>query len=537
MYILKKTSKNIVKQDMNFLEFPLWVTDKRETQSSFVIEVKNGKYFFNANSEIGIPDSFDALILYYFLFISQNKNSRSITFNKFEICKNLKLPKNSKNYNRIEKSLDIWGGVYIKFEGCFYVGDQKYTSMGFHIFKHKTKEKTGNKHNVIEKIIELEFDRDFSNAICDSKFFKNIDLNLWIALKRPLARRLYEYLLKQFINKGKFSISSEKLFPKIGLNIERYPSDTKKQMNSISVSVRKINEFDTKLDYQFDFYINEEKEFICVFRKENVIVEVKHTEVKTIESDREIRQKLREYGVYRNSIATLLKQHSVKVLSDAILDLEFLAEQKSKTNKPVRNMGSFLRELLPEPNQDYEFSDEYIKHKKELEYAEVRKKKELEKRKQEQTEKEEREQNIILEKKVDSFIVSLSNNKKTELNKEAVESLKLRGINKKSIGYDMLIKLEVKRLTVKKYDIKLEKQDLTDESIEKFDKTIKEHKEQEKDNNILTESQLENIEKQALKQTEIDYKSWAGNVSEKMIKQRFEINKTNIAKKLYDVKI
>ena len=465
MYILDKSSKNIVKQDMNFLEFPLWMIDKKNKQSSFDIETKNGKYTFDANPNIGVPDSFDALILYYCLFVSQKTSSPSVSFNYYEVCKNLELARNTTTYERIKKSLNIWRGVSINFDGCFYLGNQKYISMGFQVFTFKITEKTGKNNNVIKRIIEIELNHDFLNTISESGFFKNIDLNLWIALKRPLARRLYEYLLKQFLNKDKFSIGSDKLFPKIGLNIRKYPSDTEKQMNSIAVSIRKINEFDKVFNYQFEFYTNKEGEFICVLRKEKVIVEIKHTEVKTIETDKEIRQKLREYGVYRNSIAKLLKEYSTEVLKNAILDLEFLAKQKSQTNKPIRNMGSFLRELLPETGQEYEFSDEYMRHQKELKQIDLDRKVDIERREAEKEEDKKRKQIIALEKKVDSFIASLSKDVKASLEKEAKDSLKSRGVKNTSLGYGTFLLFEIRKATVEKYNIKLEDTDLTDESI------------------------------------------------------------------------
>ena len=521
---------------MNFLEFPLWVTNKKEKEASFVIETKNGKYMFDANPNIGVPDAFDALLLYYFLFLSQNKNSGSVSFNSYEVCNNLKLSRNTRIYKRIERSLNIWRGVSIKFDGCFYFGNQKYVSRGFSIFDYEIKEETGKKNNVTKRTIELEFSNGFLKTIQESNFFKNIDLNLWIALKNPLARRLYEYLLKQFLNKDKFSINSDKLFPKIGLDIRKYPSDTEKQMNSIAVSIRKINDFDKAFNYQFEFYINKEGEFICVLRKEKFIVEVNHTEVKAIESDQEIRQKLREYGVYKNSISNLLKQHSVEVLSDTILDLEFLAKQKSQTNKPIRNMGSFLRELLPETGQEYEFSDEYMRHQKELKQIDLDRKVDIERREAEKEEDKKRKQIIALEKKVDYFIASLSKDEKVSLEIEAKDSLKSRGVKNTSLGYKTFLLFEIRKETIKKYNIKLEDADLTNESIKWYENIIKQHKKQTEENNILTVSQFEEVEKQAREQAIIDLKVFP-RVTEREINRRVENIQWDIAKKLYGVEI
>ena len=253
-------------------------------------------------------------------------------------------------------------------------------------------------------------------------------------------------------------------------------------------------------------------------------------------NETEISKKLRQYGVYKNSISTLLKQHSVKVLSDAILDLEFLAKQKSQTNKPIRNMGAVLRELLPETGQEYEFSDEYMKHQKELEQKEIMRKNELDRMKKEKKEGEERKQIIALEKKVDSFIASLSKDEKVSLEIEAKDSLKSRGVKNTSLGYKTFLLFEIRKETIKKYNIKLEDADLTNESIKWYENIIKQHKKQTEENNILTVSQFEEVEKQARKQAIIDLKVFP-RVTEKEINRRAENIQWDIAKKLYGIEI
>ncbi|MGN7614688.1 replication initiator protein A, partial [Magnetococcales bacterium HHB-1] len=215
---MNKNTKNIVKQDMNFSEFPLWLTNKDDKRSTIVINTNNGVYTLNANQSLGIPDSFDVLLLYYFLFISQKNRSNfdnAIEVTANDICKNLRIPKNSAKYDRIRKSLNIWAGVSVTFDGCFYVGKNKYVSMGFHIFDYEIEEKISNNNNLSKRIIKIEFNRNFIKTIGQSRFFQNIDLDLMIGLKRPLARRLYEYLPKQFLKKNTFSIGVDKLFPKM----------------------------------------------------------------------------------------------------------------------------------------------------------------------------------------------------------------------------------------------------------------------------------------------------------------------------------
>ena len=128
-------------------------------------------------------------------------------------------------------------------------------------------------------------------------------------------------------------------------------------------------------------------------------------------------------------------------------------------------MGSFLRELLPETGQEYEFSDEYMRHQKELKQIDLDRKVDIERREAEKEEDKKRKQIIALEKKVDSFIASLSKDVKASLEKEAKDSLKSRGVKNTSLGYGTFLLFEIRKATVEKYNIKLEDTDLTDESI------------------------------------------------------------------------
>ncbi|MGN7611963.1 replication initiator protein A, partial [Magnetococcales bacterium HHB-1] len=262
----------MVKQDLNFAEFPLWVTNRREKPSTLVIDSENGTYTLDANQNLGIPDSFDALILYYLLFISQKDRSRMLnTFeiSAYEICKNLNIIRTPKNYKRIIKSLDIWMGVTAKFNGSFYIGKDRYVSVGFHILEYSIKEKLNKNDSVHKREIKIKLNETLLLAIKQSRFFQNIDLNLMIGLKRPLARRLYEYLPKQFLKKNIFSIGIDKLFPKIGLIKRRYNSDVIRQIKSIQSAINQINIFDENYTYSIEYYKNNQDKFICTFRREN----------------------------------------------------------------------------------------------------------------------------------------------------------------------------------------------------------------------------------------------------------------------------
>ena len=75
--MLSNNKKAIIKQDANFLEYPLWRIDRRDNRAQFEIETKDGKgkYIYRAKEGM-IPDDIDMGYLYYFLLMAQKTGKR-----------------------------------------------------------------------------------------------------------------------------------------------------------------------------------------------------------------------------------------------------------------------------------------------------------------------------------------------------------------------------------------------------------------------------------------------------------------------------
>ncbi|MGN7613981.1 replication initiator protein A [Magnetococcales bacterium HHB-1] len=453
--MVRKNKKNLVKQDMNFLEFPLWLTDKKDHRSTLVINVENGTYTLDATPRLGIPASFDALVLYYLLFISQKDARRGNNFfdvSAYEICKNLNITKTASMYKRIMKALDIWRGVSIKFDGSFYVGRKQYASMGFGILSYKTEEKKDKNDNVHKRRIKIRFDDTLLQVIEQSRFFQNIDLDLMIGLKRPLARRLYEYLPKQFLKKNTFSIGVDKLFPKIGLIRKKYNSEIIRQIKSIQSAINQINTFDENYTYSIEYYKNNQDKFICTFRRENKEIEEKQPPAleENISVDA-ITAKLKAFKVHGNSIRSIIRQHSVSVLNDVITDFGFLLEKKAKSNHPIENPGAYFRSPLPKPGDAHEFSTDYQKHLKAEELRAFEKKRDEEEKRKAREANEKKNREFRLGKKLDQVFSDLPEREKQTIRAQAEGAV---DVNK--YGREMHIKFEIRDIVKGLYNIDIE---------------------------------------------------------------------------------
>ena len=273
--------KIVLRQDMNLIEFPFWSPDRKDKNSFYKIETKNGLYIYETSPN-NIPDDIDILFLYILLFRSQiirdnGEDGSIIEFNAYNIIKdiiknNKKIGK--KDYDRFEKALIRWSKVNASFKGNFY-NVSSYTKNGkqitvrekidrtFGVLKYdkitndKVIEDKGKKKNIgySKYYYQVALDKKFLDIIEKSNFIKNIDISVFIALKKPTYRRLYEWLPKQFLNnKDSYSIKHKKfLREKMRMAVPQYISQVAQKLNTFKTAVKCINDYDNKWEYKICF--------------------------------------------------------------------------------------------------------------------------------------------------------------------------------------------------------------------------------------------------------------------------------------------
>ncbi|MGN7612550.1 replication initiator protein A [Magnetococcales bacterium HHB-1] len=261
---------DLVKQDINLLEFPIWSVDKKDRRSEIIIKTKQGTYKFKANKHVGIPNAVDVNILYLLMLISQTQSSPRITLNRSQMIKCLQMPHNPNSYRRIIESLERWCAISIEFNGNFYSAGESYSKAGFHVLNYKIDKESAK---IRPQNVTVSFDEDFYHMVSTSNFYKHIDLDQWVALKVPIHRRLYEILLKSFLYDRHFKISHHKLFTKLQTKIPQYPSQVKQRLKVIFSAIEAINKYDEQYLYTFRYDINDSKVFICYFTREEMAPE------------------------------------------------------------------------------------------------------------------------------------------------------------------------------------------------------------------------------------------------------------------------
>ena len=247
-----KQSNNVVrvKDDMNFLEYPLWVVGSKSPKK-FEIRNAKGKYIISTSGGVDrLPDKLDKVVLDFLLSemnASGFKDEKIVTsFHK--IGQNVSGARN--NNRRIGLALSRWKGIYTEYHGIFYTG-KGWESKKFHIINSYKSKGHGK--------LEIEFDKDYIKTLKDSTFYKLIDFNEYKSISSPVALRLYEILIKNFENRPVWKIGIKKLREKLTLSTT-YPSQILNAVNKALKEVNKNTHIKLKLDYN-------NSNNVCTFKK------------------------------------------------------------------------------------------------------------------------------------------------------------------------------------------------------------------------------------------------------------------------------
>lgn len=225
------SKQNLLKQDINFLEHPLWFQDRTmadRQESGFTWRDREG-FIYQAGYKP--PVYVDGIILLCLLLQSQKEGwKEKLVLSRYELLKACGMESGNKEYKRLEESLRRWKMVGIEFQGTFYDG-KEYQTMHFGIIDSWWIEKKSKKLHVC-------FSSQWLMRIKESNYFKMIDFQFILALRSPLAMRLFELLTKTFQGRDSWEIDALKLAKKIPMK-QAYIS---KIIPKIEAALQRINE-------------------------------------------------------------------------------------------------------------------------------------------------------------------------------------------------------------------------------------------------------------------------------------------------------
>ena len=245
---------DLIKQDINFMENPLWVLSEHPQKE---LKITNDRGEFLITSGQKLPERTDMIFLLYLLKISQKSGYvQKLELTRYEILTECDLNRSEINYDRLEESLNRWKFVGIKFKGTFY-DNREYLTKAFGIINEYAIDKDTKK-------LKIEFNKSFLEMVKSTNYCKFIDFKRYIRLRKPVACRLYELLLKTFLDRQEWEIEAMKLAKKLTLGEggkkKLYPADIKIKIDPA------VNEINQKTELQIEFETRKNKDRQVIFR-------------------------------------------------------------------------------------------------------------------------------------------------------------------------------------------------------------------------------------------------------------------------------
>lgn len=199
--------------EMNFAEFPLAAISKRIDGGKKTVTFENvlfdrkerrsvvRRLTLSGSDRYGLPIVSDEDVLLGCIQLTRLQGYRSpeVCFSRYELLKLLAWPDNTRNYQRLARSLRRWKGLTIFSDRAFYDrAAQSWVNRDFSIFDnlqiYQRESRTGSTASGQSRFTWNEV---IFNSF-QAGYLKKLDWNLYLSLSSPIAKRLYRFLDKRF---------------------------------------------------------------------------------------------------------------------------------------------------------------------------------------------------------------------------------------------------------------------------------------------------------------------------------------------------
>ena len=206
------------RDEMNLAEFPIaLLTDrvpKDQTVAIYQDEIFDERIgrtlarkltISTGNEALGLTTAVDDEIILAFIQLTRIKNNftqRKVEFSRHELIQLLGWARTGASYDRIEKSLDRWTSVYLKYENAWRDNRTKtWKSIGFHIIDKYEINDSRTLDDQLDLIPSfIIWGEDIFESF-QAGYLKPLDYDLCMGLSNSTAKRMYRFLDKRFHHK------------------------------------------------------------------------------------------------------------------------------------------------------------------------------------------------------------------------------------------------------------------------------------------------------------------------------------------------
>ena len=245
------------KDEMNLAEFPMALLTDRVPAGQKTLEFQDQifderrgqlvsrKVTITASDKYGLPTAKDDEVILGLLQLTKEANNfteRTVHFTRLDLIRLLGWEDTGQSYRRIAMSLCRWAGVFLHYENSWWDKQQQsWTTKGFHVIE--SFEITDSRPS--KKQLQLPYSMFTWNDVMFRSFqagyLKRLDLDVYLKLKHPTAKRMYRFLDKRFHHRRRLEFGlKEFAFEHIGLS--RSYSDSGKLKEKLQPAIDELTE-------------------------------------------------------------------------------------------------------------------------------------------------------------------------------------------------------------------------------------------------------------------------------------------------------
>jgi hypothetical protein len=206
------------RDELNFAEFPLASLSTSLPKDQKTLEFNDEIFDKSANKRVqrkltitasdkyGLPTAMDDEVILGLIQLTGRSDfmDRRVFFTRYELLKLLNWPDTTRNYHRLEQSLNRWLGVTLYYEKAWWSKEeQSWVSEGFHILDHvqildQERQRRSAKRSADEAGKSSFVWNDIVFNSFKAGYIKQIDFEFYKGLESAVSKRLYRFLDKRF---------------------------------------------------------------------------------------------------------------------------------------------------------------------------------------------------------------------------------------------------------------------------------------------------------------------------------------------------
>lgn len=364
---LEQNPQEAFRDELNFAEFPLASVStslpKDQKTLEFTDEIFDKarnqritrKLTITASDKYGLPTAMDDEVILGLIQLTGRSGftDRRVFFTRYELLKLLNWSDDTRNYKRLEQSLNRWLGVTLYYDKSWWSKEEQcWVNEGFHILDHvqildkerqrraakREGEQTGKSSFVWNEVVFNSF---------KAGYLKQIDFEFYKELESAVSKRMYRFLDKRFYHRARLEFDLRTFACEhVGLS-KNYHNGELKRVLSPAISELETRGFLKKL--------SGEERFVRTGKGEWTVVFVRGSQSASLpERDSELVQELVARGLQEKSAALLVRGTAEEKIREKIAFFDWL---RAKTDPRVqRSPAGFLYRAISEdfaPPEDY----------------------------------------------------------------------------------------------------------------------------------------------------------------------------------------